>query len=87
MDNKSAVHIHRSHCLEGLAVLDDLADFNIKLHTVFPPFHVDFYMSEIAGRATKKTGKAHALSALCALFITLPAPVVSLKISDNAPVP
>ena len=40
-------------------------DPNIKLHTVFPPFRVNFYISEIASRATKKTGKAM-LSQPCA---------------------
>ena len=42
VDNKSAVHSDRSHCLEGLAVLDDLADFNIKLHAVFSSFPCRF---------------------------------------------
>ena len=75
VDSKGTVHGDRSKSLEGLAVLDDLADFHIKLHTVFPPFLLDSYISEIADRATKKTGKAFAFSALCAHFITLPAPV------------
>ena len=39
---KGAVHGDRSKSLEGLAVLDDLADFNIKLHTVFSSFPCRF---------------------------------------------
>ena len=48
--SKETVHGDRSKSFEGLAVLDDLADFNIKLHTVFPPFILDSYISEIADR-------------------------------------
>ena len=77
MDAKHIVKHNGADCFERGAVFDDLSYFDAVIHVVFVSFlklKKNIFNSGQSGQQ-KKTGKAFAFSALCAHFITLPAPV------------